>query len=222
MASPPKIKISQTLSSERAQKLTLERIQPATIEKCFRGLWLFAENQCWELELLCNAQLDAFHENSTDVPKARHIGVDENRKVEVLDDGHGVAILLAMTDDQSMRVLVNVFDTPALDAQVMVHQLDGTLVLLVERRLDHLKRSKRRENVSPSCFAKSFISRESQINWNQFIFSPVILSTSWILAELTLAGWDSSALCPIPRRLARRRPRDPRFLPNFPSPARLF
>lgn len=47
-----------------------------------------------------------------------------------------------MTDDQPMRVLVNIFDAPALDAQVMIHQLDWTLVLLVERRLDHLKRSK--------------------------------------------------------------------------------
>lgn len=163
----------------------MKRIKPSTIEKCFRRLWLFAENQRRELELLCNAQLHPFDEDSADVPEARHVGVDENRKVEVLDDRCWIAILLAMADDQPMSVLVNIFDAPAFDSEVVIDQLDWRLVLLIERRLDHLERSEKTTQIVIELIRKV---RSIEIN---LFFRLRFRSKKQLLAELTLAGWDS-------------------------------
>jgi hypothetical protein len=96
---------------------------------------------------------------SSDIPEGRDIGVDEDGAVEILGDGGRKAVLLSLLDDQTMRILVDWRNapaigaeskssssqidfppnSPALDAQMMMHQLNRGLVLL-KRNLNDFKR----------------------------------------------------------------------------------
>lgn len=69
------------------------------------------------------------------VPHRRDIGIDQNGTVEILHDRRWESILLPLINDQSMCILVNVFDAPALDSQMVMNDLDWWLVLL-ERNLN--------------------------------------------------------------------------------------
>jgi hypothetical protein len=108
---------------------------------------------------------------SPDVPEGRDVGVDEDGAVEVLGNGGRKAVLLPLLDNQPMRILVDwrnapatgaeskssssqidfpPSNSPALDAQMMMHQLNRGLVLL-KRNLNDFKRLPLIERTKRQC-----------------------------------------------------------------------
>lgn len=94
------------------------------------------------------------------VPERWNVGVDQNGTVEILDDRWRVSIQFSLVEDAAMRVLVDVLDAPALEAQMIVDKLDRRLVLL-EGDLNHLERLPANIKVSESLVKVKLI----KINW---------------------------------------------------------
>lgn len=140
MASPPRKTIldNSSLLVSALPLLTLKRVQPSTVEKRFRRFRFLAQHERGKLKLLSDRELNALHQMPPDIPESRDIGIDKNGTVEILHNWQWKAILLALADDELMRVLINILDAPALDAQMMMHQLYWRLVLL-KRNLNDFK-----------------------------------------------------------------------------------
>jgi hypothetical protein len=88
---------------------------------------------------LSQTQLNTLHELPTDIPEGRNIRIYENGTVEIFNNGNRISIELFVLDYELMCVLINIFKTPALDAQMMIDKANGTLVLL-KRNRDDLER----------------------------------------------------------------------------------
>lgn len=87
------------------------------------------------MKFLSQVELDPLDQMSPDVPERRHVRIDQNGTVEIFRDRYGKSIKFSLADNQSMGILVNVFDAPALYAQMLMDKLDRRLVLL-ERNLN--------------------------------------------------------------------------------------
>jgi hypothetical protein len=110
--------------------LTLKRVKPSSIEEGFGRLGLLAQYQSGKVKFLGQRQLYPLDEVSSNVPKSCHIRINENGTVEIFYYGQRISIELPLVYYELMGILIDILQAPTFNAQVIINNSHGALVLL--------------------------------------------------------------------------------------------